>query len=47
MWQLGDHQRFPVSADRQRWAWVGFDVPSDACLHADFSSLVPVTKRRA
>lgn len=36
-----------LCADRQCWAWVGFDVPSDACLHTDFSSLVPMPKQRA
>lgn len=40
---VADHH-FTVSADRQYWAWVGFHVPSDVCLHKDFSSLVPMPK---
>lgn len=35
---------FQVSAERQCWAWVGFYVPSDACLHKDFCLLVLIPK---
>lgn len=45
-WKLGGHHHFPVSAERQCWAWVGFYVTSDVCLHKDFCLLVLMPKHR-
>lgn len=46
-WQLGGHQCFPDSVQQTVLGLVGSGVPSDVCLRADFSPLVPLPKHRA